>query len=253
MGRTIVIGDIHGCFDELTDLLERCELRADDRVVAVGDLIVKGSKSREVLDLFIDDRRFSSVIGNHDRALRQYWRGEPIRLTKGQKKTCAELEVDRERYANYLRELPFYIDLGTHLVVHAGLRPGVQLKHQMASDLTELRTMGANPIRRKGVPWYSVYRGRKTVLFGHWPARLPRRSARAIGLDTGCVYGGHLTAFIIETNQLVSVPARATYDPRGKALRRTTTRLSKPPFDLNILPEANSYDPIASSLQAASY
>jgi len=58
MGRTIVVGDIHGCFDELTDLLELCGLQADDRVVAVGDLIVKGAKNREVLDLFIDDQRF---------------------------------------------------------------------------------------------------------------------------------------------------------------------------------------------------
>ena len=81
MGRTIVIGDIHGCFDELSDLLKLAELRTDDRVIAVGDLIVKGAKNREVLNLFIEDARFSSVIGNHDRALRQYWRGEPGRLT----------------------------------------------------------------------------------------------------------------------------------------------------------------------------
>ena len=71
MGRTIVIGDIHGCFDELTDLLNLVELTKVDRVVTVGDLIVKGEKNREVLDLFIDDKRFSSVIGNHDRKLRQ--------------------------------------------------------------------------------------------------------------------------------------------------------------------------------------
>jgi len=220
MGRTIVIGDIHGCFDELTDLLELCALQADDRVVAVGDLIVKGAKSREVLDLFIDDQRFSSVVGNHDRALRQYWRGEPIRLTRAQQKTCAELEDGRERYANYLRGLPYFIDLRSHLVVHAGVRPGVQLKHQMASDLTELRTMGANPYRRKGVPWYRVYGGRKTVLFGHWPAKEPRRAPHAIGLDTGCVYGGHLSAFIVESNQLLSVPARRAYDLRGKNFRQ---------------------------------
>ena len=220
MGRTIVIGDIHGCFDELTDLLELCALQADDRVVAVGDLIVKGAKSREVLDLFIDDQRFSSVVGNHDRALRQYWRGEAIRLTRAQQKTCAELEDGRERYANYLRGLPYFIDLRSHLVVHAGVRPGVQLKHQMASDLTELRTMGANPYRRKGVPWYRVYRGRKTVLFGHWPAKEPRRTPHAIGLDTGCVYGGHLSAFIVESNQLLSVPARRAYDLRGKNFRQ---------------------------------
>ena len=219
MGRTIIIGDIHGCFDELTDLLELLKLRSDDRVVAVGDLIVKGEKSREVLDLFIDDDRFSSVIGNHDRALRQRWRGEPNRLTKEQQKASAELEINRERYANYLKSLPYMIDLGSHLVVHAGVRPGVRLKHQMASDLTEIRTMGANPASKRGVPWYAVYRGRKIVLFGHWPVRQPIRRPRAIGLDTGCVYGGHLTAFIVESNQLVCVPSRRVYTVPSSKLR----------------------------------
>lgn len=217
MGRTIVIGDIHGCFDELTDLLDLVRLEETDRVVAVGDLIVKGEKNREVLDLFIDDGRFSSVIGNHDRVLRQYWRGEPVKLTQAQEAARAELDFNRERYSNYLRSLPFMIDLGSHLVVHAGVRPGVALDKQMASDLTGLRTMGANPSRRKGIPWYAVYRGEKIVLFGHWPGKKPRRARRAIGLDTGCVYGGRLTAFIVESDQILSVPARRAYDrPRRK-------------------------------------
>lgn len=213
MGRTIVIGDIHGCFDELTDVLNLVNLQEDDRVVAVGDLIVKGEKNREVLDLFIDDKRFSSVIGNHDRAVRQYWRGEPVPLTTEQEATCAELEFNRERYSEYLRSLPYLIDLGSHLVVHAGVRPGVPLDRQMAVDLTELRTMGANPSRRKGIPWYAVYRGEKIVLFGHWPGSKVRRGRRAIGLDTGCAYGGRLTAYIIESDEFVSVPARRVYDP----------------------------------------
>jgi diadenosine tetraphosphatase ApaH/serine/threonine PP2A family protein phosphatase len=212
MGRTIVIGDIHGCFDELTDLLNLFELGTDDRVVAVGDLIVKGEKNRQVLDLFVDDDRFSSVIGNHDRALRQHWRGESVPLTKAQEATRAELEFNRERYSEYLRSLPYMIDLGSHLVVHAGLRPGVPLDRQVASDLTELRTMGADPSRREGIPWYEVYQGEKIVLFGHWPHSQPRRGPRAIGLDTGCVYGGRLTAFVIESNQLFSVPARRVYN-----------------------------------------
>src|SRR5437660_8418307 len=113
MGRTIVIGDIHGCFDELIDLLDLLALRKNDRVVAVGDLIVKGPKNREVLDLFIDDKRLSSVIGNHDRRLRQHWRGEAVRLTKEQKATRIELDFNRERYSSYLRSLPYVIDLGT--------------------------------------------------------------------------------------------------------------------------------------------
>src|SRR5467141_2883289 len=168
MGRTIVIGDIHGCFDELSDLLELVEVRTDDRVIAVGDLIIKGPKDREVLDLFIEDDRFSSVIGNHDRALRQYWRGEPLLLTKEQRATANQLESKRERYSDYLSSLPFTINLGSHLVVHAGVRPGVPLRRQMASDLTEIRTMGANPPGRRGLPWYRVYRGKRIVLFGHW-------------------------------------------------------------------------------------
>lgn len=80
MPRTIVIGDIHGCFDELVSLLESVKLDASDRVVAVGDLTVKGHKSREVLDLFISDARFSSVLGNHDLALVRFWRGETTTL-----------------------------------------------------------------------------------------------------------------------------------------------------------------------------
>ena len=211
MPRTIVVGDIHGCFDELTDLLDLIKLKNNDRVVAVGDLITKGPKDAEVLDLFISDRRFSSVVGNHDRKIRQKLRGEPVRLTKEQRKTLVELERDRERYAAYLRSLPYTIDLGSHLVVHAGVRPGVSLEEQMASDLTEIRTMGADPSRRRGLPWYKVYQGRQTVLFGHWPSERPRRGPNAIGLDTACVYGGRLTAFIIDIQEFVSVEARDQY------------------------------------------
>ena len=211
MGRTIVVGDIHGCFDELTDLLELIKLKSDDRVIAVGDLITKGPKNREVLDLFISDGRFSSVVGNHDRKIRQKLRGEPVALNKDQRNVLKQLGLVRERYSDFLRSLPFTIDLESHLVVHAGVRPGVALDNQMASDMTEIRTMGADPATRRGVPWYAVYRGPQTILFGHWPAKQPRRASHAIGLDTGCVYGFSLTAFVIETGEFISTPARAKY------------------------------------------
>jgi len=99
-------------------------------------------------------------------------------------------------------------------VVHAGVRPGVPLHEQSAEDLLELRTLGKKKrTSRKGVPWYEVYDGEKIVLFGHWPAPEPRLARRAIGLDTGCVYGNRLTAYIIETGELVSVAARAHSNP----------------------------------------
>ena len=219
MERTIVIGDIHGCFDELVSLLEQVELEREDRVVAVGDLVVKGPKNAQVLDLFRSDSRFSSVIGNHDLALVRFWSGESVTLKAAQKLAAAELEIDWRTYYAYLSSLPIFIDLGKHLVVHAGLRPGVPLEHQSKDDLTMLRTLGVDRTSRIGTPWYEVYDGEQTVLFGHWPARLPRVTKKAIGLDTGCVYGNCLTAYIIETAEFISSPAREIYDPPRQKIR----------------------------------
>ncbi len=218
MPRTIVIGDIHGCYDELMALLNEVAFGPEDRVISVGDLIVKGEKNRDVLDLFIADERFSAVLGNHDRALRRYWSGEPVTLTRAQEACRSELESDRRKYSEYLNSLPFMIDLGSYIVVHAGMRPGVGLAAQSTDDLTELRTLGADRTSREGVPWYEVYDGDKTVLFGHWPAREPRRGRCAIGLDTGCVYGYKLTAYMIEKGEFASVKARRAYDPPRQPL-----------------------------------
>lgn len=211
--RTIVVGDIHGCYDELLDLLAEVQFADGDRLVSVGDLVTKGPKSREVLDRFMSDSQFSAVIGNHDLALRRRWNGEKFKLKDSQKPTHKELKKDKEHYVSYLNSLPFLIDLGTHLVVHAGLRPGVALHSQTTEDLTELRCLGPDRTARDGTPWYDIYDGEKVVVFGHWPASKPRRGKKAIGLDTGCVYGNNLTAFIIETGEFKSVPARRRYDP----------------------------------------
>ena len=210
--RTIVVGDIHGCYDELTQLLEKVNFGEDDRVVAVGDLITKGPKNREVLELFMTDARFSTVIGNHDLALRRKWNGEKIKLKPSQKATHKELKREKEVYVSFLNKLPFTIDLDTHLVVHAGLRPNVELYSQTTDDMTRLRSLGKDLESRNGTPWYDVYDGDKVVIFGHWPSPEPRRGKKAIGLDTGCVYGHNLTAYIIETDEFVSVPAHRAYD-----------------------------------------
>ena len=213
MTRTVVVGDVHGCYDELVALVGRVGLGESDRLVCVGDLVAKGEKSREVLELFMSDARFTSVLGNHDRAVLEYWKGlrEKKELKAAQRKVAKKLKEWRERYAAYLETLPPYIDLGSHVVVHAGLRPGVALAEQSLDDLTALRTLGEDRESRKGTPWYEVYDGERMALFGHWPAHEPRRGPRAIGLDTGCVYGYKLTAYVVETGEFVSVPALRAY------------------------------------------
>ena len=210
--RTIVVGDIHGCYDELMALTEKVKLQENDRVISVGDLITKGPKSREVLEHFISDKRFTSVIGNHDLTLRRRWNGEDVEFKKAQKATNKELKANRDTFLHYLNSLPFLIELENHLVVHAGIRPQVALHSQTTGDLTRMGTLGPDRESDEGTPWYLVYQGEKTVLFGHWPAPEPRRGPKAIGLDTGCVYGHNLTAYIIETDEFVSVPALRVYD-----------------------------------------
>ena len=211
--RTIVVGDIHGCYDELVDLLDKVSFGSEDRLISVGDLITKGPKNEEVLERFMSDRQLSAVLGNHDLALRRRWNGEKFKLKPSQKPTHKELKHKKERYVSYLNSLPFMIDLGTHLVVHAGIRPGVALQSQTSEDLTELRSLGPDRASRDGTPWYDVYDGEKIVLFGHWPKKKPRRGKKAIGLDTGCVYGYSLTAYILETDEIIQVGARRCYDP----------------------------------------
>ena len=211
-GRRIVVGDLHGCYDELIELLEKIGITDDDRVICVGDLITKGPKSKEVLELFMTDARVSTVIGNHDLALRRKWNGEDIELKQAQKDAHKELRAEKDAYASFFNRMPFIIDLKTHLVVHAGLRPNVELHSQTTGDLTRLRTLGPDRESDEGTPWYHVYHGDKIVLFGHWPAPEPRRGRKAIGLDTGCVYGYNLTAYIIESDEFVTVKAKRSYD-----------------------------------------
>src|ERR1041384_3491128 len=211
-GRRIVVGDIHGCYDELMELLEKVGRGDDDRVVAVGDLVTKGPKSKEVLDLFMTDERFSTVIGNHDLALRRKWNGEEIDLKPAQKEVHKELKGDKDAYVSFFNRTPFTIDLDTHLVVHAGLRPNVELYSQTTGDMTLIRTLGSDRESDEGTPWYHVYHGDKIVLFGHWPSAEPRRGPKALGLDTGCVYGYNLTAYIIEEDEFVAVKAKKAYD-----------------------------------------
>jgi hypothetical protein len=211
MAKTIVIGDIHGCYEELRSLLKKANFGRDDRVVAVGDLTVKGPKNREVLALFAGDSRFSSVMGNQDLALVKHWQDSASPLKPQQDLAFTELEKNDDSYLRYLSSLPFYLDLGSHVVVHAGLRPGVPLEKQTPEDLTELRTLGEDRTSRKGKPWYEEYAGPKFALFGHWPTSPVRRGKYALGLDTGCVYGYELTAYVLETREVISVPAEAAY------------------------------------------
>lgn len=238
-GRTIVIGDVHGCADELEDLLEEIALGDDDDLLFVGDLVVRGPKPAEVLSLM---RRHGgrSVRGNHEHRLLR-WRAlhdaapsatdeltaldRRVIESKALRRTAAE--IDDEGWAQ-LASLPLWLDVhgGALRIVHAGLVPGVPIERQAERTLLYARGIDEDgePTERRdeGTVWGALYEGPPHVAFGHNARSEPQLHAWATGLDTGCVYGGALTALVLgygepvppvpdRRDALVAVPARRTY------------------------------------------
>ncbi|MBI3565053.1 MAG: metallophosphoesterase [Elusimicrobia bacterium] len=207
MKRTIIIGDVHGCSAELKDLLRAVNARPDDRLISVGDLINKGPDSRGVMEWAMGARNLECVVGNHELRFVNCWRRSAVpRARPHDEETWHQLGDLREAAMRYAASWPLTIDGGSFLVVHAGFDPRKSLGLQSVAALTDIRRL-----RDTDEPWYESYRGRQLVVYGHWskPAAVVRPNS--IGLDTGCVYGGALTALILPERRLVSVPARRVY------------------------------------------
>ena len=206
MNRTVFIGDVHGCFDELQDLLKAVKASPSDRLVSVGDLISKGPKSGEVAAWARATPNLEGVLGNHELRLLRHWRqGTVSREKSHDAATYEQLGDAREETMRYFDRWPLTLSGPGWLAVHAGFDPREDLEWQSAAQLTGLRRLD------DGRPWYEAYREKTTVVFGHWAKRAPVLRPNAIGLDTGCVYGGSLTALLLPERVLVSVPARRAY------------------------------------------
>lgn len=223
--RTLIVGDVHGCIDELDKLLDGLALGREDRLVMVGDLVAKGPDSVGVLRL-LQELKAESVLGNHDAHLLRVQRarvaGEPAPDVSDAVKKVAR-KLDDEDWA-WLEALPFTIAIPRHasLVVHGGLVPGVPIAQQKPDDMLNMRSIrpdgSASKRIEEGVPWGSTWPGPPHVYFGHDAVRGLQQHPFATGLDSGCVYGGRLTACVLPARELVSVKAKRTYAEPGKAI-----------------------------------
>lgn len=223
MQRTIVVGDVHGCLDELEDLLRACGHAPGDRVVLGGDLVAKGPDSQGVVQL-AREIGVLAVLGNHDahalRAREQRASGDDARI-KPERRRVLDTLTDADWL--YLEELPLFLRLGPEragdadtVVVHAGCVPGVAMEAQEREHLITLRSIrpGGQPSKRlDGTPWALLWPGPERIVFGHDAIRGLQQHRFATGLDTGCVYGGRLTALVLPDRRLVAVPARRSYVP----------------------------------------
>lgn len=203
--RRVFVGDVHGCVLELDALLERVEFRpGTDRLISVGDLVNKGPDSVGVLRRMVD-LDADAVLGNHD----LLW------LERG--------SIEDRVLRDWLQSQPIVRTFDDIVVVHAALHPR-WTDADLASEFdAEQRDFAVNaryctadgtrpasdwpPPAPPFVPWDDHYRGARTVVFGHWARRGFERTDRTIALDSGCVYGGHLSAWVAEEDRVVQVAA----------------------------------------------
>jgi len=219
MERTIIIGDVHGCLDELQALLRQCGVVPGDRVVLAGDLVAKGPDSRGVVQL-VRETGALAVLGNHDAYSLDVWHRRQQGESRRPRRWLLDT-LDESDWA-FLESLPLFLRLGPEregepevAVVHAGAVPGVPLEQQERENLLNLRSMveGTAPTGRllMSWPWAAAWRGPEHIVFGHDAVRGLQQYPLATGLDTGCVYGRELTALELPARRFHKVPTRRRY------------------------------------------
>jgi protein phosphatase len=238
-----IIGDVHGCADELTALLAKLgySVRVEGESAArravthaphgrraffVGDLVDRGPRSPDVLRIVMDmvaRGHAFAVIGNHDDKFLRWLKGHDVKMAHGLERTVEqfghETEAFRARTREFLEGLPSYawLEDGRLVVAHAGLK-----QNMLGRNTAEVRRFclfgdTSGKPDASGLPerfnWAVDYHGAPMILYGHTPVVEAERVNNTVCLDTGCVFGGKLTALRWPEQELVSVPALKEYAP----------------------------------------
>lgn len=213
--RTIIIGDVHGCKEELEELLNKLDYTAKkDRLIFVGDLINKGPDSLGVLEM-VFSLKAEVVLGNHEFGFLRYLEDSSL-VFDGFEKLKVQLEKTLNFWKSWFYQLPRFIEDDDFLVVHAGVIPEKLPAQTPTYILTNIRTWdgkGEELNNPENPSWFDLYHNQKLIVFGHWARKGLILRENAIGLDTGCVYGRKLTAVVLPQRMIYQVSAKKVYEP----------------------------------------
>ena len=232
-----IIGDVHGCYDELTELLGTLGYAEqpggswrhpeDRKLVFVGDLVDRGPKIPLVVRLVMESVNAGTALcvpGNHDVKFMRKISGKDVQVTHGLAESLQQFEAYEANYNGFSRAAAEFInklvshyvlDDGKLVVAHAGMKESMQGRGSGAVRDFALFGETTGETDEFGLPvrynWAAEYRGSAMIVYGHTPVPEPEWLNRTINIDTGCVFGGKLTALRYPERELVSVPAQQTY------------------------------------------
>jgi protein phosphatase len=232
-----IIGDVHGCCDELEQLLQQLGYEKDDggpwahpagrKAIFVGDLVDRGPRIVDTLRTVMSMSQAGtalSVPGNHDIKLKRKLEGRDVTVSHGLDRTLQELEQETPEFRADVQKFldglvsHYVFDEGRLVVAHAGMK--AEMQGRGSAKVRDFALFGetTGETDEFGLPvrynWAAEYRGRASVVYGHTPVPEPEWLNRTINIDTGCVFGGRLTALRWPEKELLSVAALDTYaDP----------------------------------------
>ena len=236
-----LIGDVHGCRDELAQLLEKLGYRVNETgayahpagrtAVFLGDLVDRGPDSPGVLEIAMNMAQAGAalcLLGNHEYKLMRQMMGRNVTISHGLAETLAQLEARppefRQKTLEFLQGLDahYVLDQGKLVIAHAGLKAEYQGRESARSFQFALYGETTGETDEWGLPervdWARDYRGPAAVVYGHSPVPEARWFNNTINVDTGCVFGGALTALRYPERETVAVPALKTWRESPKPI-----------------------------------
>jgi diadenosine tetraphosphatase ApaH/serine/threonine PP2A family protein phosphatase len=233
-----IIGDVHGCFDELYELLIHLGYKiqmvpfdlinfgykvhaAEKRtVIFLGDIVDRGPKIKEVLNLvmsMVTDGIAYCISGNHDEKLLRYLKGRNVKVRYGLEQSVEQLKNESKEYkklvVEFLEHLPFHIVLnkGKLIVTHAGIKE--RMIGKLSDEVKEFCLYGGDPdgdhpTKIHRTRWNEEYHGKPLIVFGHLTVREPVLLNNTIDIDTGCVIGNKLTALRYPEMEIKDIPSQ---------------------------------------------
>lgn len=206
--RTFVIGDIHGCYDELIEMLQNVGATAKDQLIALGDIVDRGNKSKEVFEFFYNRPNSLVIMGNHER------KHQKQLLNYAQEIVKIQFGSVYPKFLDWIKGLKYYHETEGVIIIHAFFEHDKTLAGQKPEVLCGASS-GQRYLDNKYNNekfWYDVYQGSKPIIYGHHVVGdFPKVTNNTFGIDTGACHGHYLTAIELPGFKIHRIKSKKDY------------------------------------------